>query len=75
MAQVFVTPQAQRDVDVAISTPSLPADSWARIVHSLRTLETFPLAGHELLVQPEGVACLAEEALFRDESSGPLGRS
>ena len=31
--------------------------------------------GHELLVQPEGVACLAEEALLRDESSGPLGRS
>ena len=48
MAQVFVTPQAQRDGDEAISTLSLPADSWARIVHSLRTLETFPLAGPEL---------------------------
>lgn len=48
MAQVIVTPQAQRDVDEAISTLSLPNDTWARIARSLRTLETFPFAGAEL---------------------------
>lgn len=48
MAQVIVTPRAQRDVDEAISTLNLPEDAWARIARSLRTLETFPLAGAEL---------------------------
>lgn len=48
MAQIFVTPQAQRDVDEAISILDLPDDSWARVARSLRTLETFPLAGAEL---------------------------
>lgn len=48
MAQVFVTPQAQRDVDEAISTLNLPEDTWRRIARSLRALETFPLAGAEL---------------------------
>lgn len=48
MAQVIVTPQARRDVDEAISALSLPDDAWARIARSLRTLETFPLAGAEL---------------------------
>lgn len=48
MAQVIVTPRARRDVDEAISTLGLPADAWARIARSLRTLETFPLAGVEL---------------------------
>jgi plasmid stabilization system protein ParE len=27
---------------------NLPADSWARIVHSLRVLETFPSGGRAL---------------------------
>lgn len=48
MAQVIVTPQAQRDVDGAISALNLPEDAWTRIARSLRTLEMFPLAGPEL---------------------------
>ena len=48
MAQVVVTPRAQRDVDEAISALNLPDDAWARIGRSLRVLETFPLAGPEL---------------------------
>jgi hypothetical protein len=48
VAQVVVTPQAQRDVDEAISALNLPDDAWTRIGHSLRALETFPLAGPEL---------------------------
>lgn len=48
MAQVLVTPRAQRDVDDAISTLDLPDDTWSRVARSLKTLETFPLAGAEL---------------------------
>ncbi len=48
MAQVIVTPRARRDVEEAISALSLPDDAWARVARSLRTLETFPLAGAEL---------------------------
>jgi len=48
VAQVIVTPQAQRDVEEAVSTLNLPNDTWARIARSLRVLETFPLAGPEL---------------------------
>lgn len=48
LAQVIVTPQAQRDVNEAIAALTLPDDAWTRIGHSLRVLETFPLAGPEL---------------------------
>lgn len=48
MAQVIVSPRAKRDVDEAISRLSLAADTWSRIVHSLRVLETFPLSGPQL---------------------------
>jgi len=48
VAQVIIAPQARQDVDEAISTLNLPDDAWARIARSLRTLETFPLAGVEL---------------------------
>jgi hypothetical protein len=48
VAQVIVSPQAQRDVDEAISRLSLPADTWTRVVRSLRVLETFPLSGPQL---------------------------
>ncbi len=48
MAQVVITPQAQRDVNEAISALNLPKDAWTRIGRSLRVLETFPLAGPEL---------------------------
>lgn len=41
-------PQARRDVDAAIGSLELPADSWQRIAHSLRVLETFPLSGPRL---------------------------
>ena len=41
-------PQARRDGAAAIETLELPADCWQRIVHSLRVLETFPLAGRQL---------------------------
>ncbi len=49
MARVIVTPQAQRDVDEAVTILNLPGDTWARIARSLRVLETFPLAGAELV--------------------------
>lgn len=48
MARIVVMPQARRDVDAAIGTLELPADSWRRIIHSLRVLETFPSAGPRL---------------------------
>jgi len=48
VANVLVTPRARRDVEEAISVLDLPDDVWARIARSLRTLETFPLAGVEL---------------------------
>jgi plasmid stabilization system protein ParE len=48
VAEVIVTPRARRDIDQAISALSLPKDSWARVVHSLRVIETFPTAGPEL---------------------------
>ena len=35
-------------MDEAISTLDLPDDTWRRVARSLRTLETFPLAGAEL---------------------------
>jgi hypothetical protein len=35
-------------VEEAISALSLPDDAWARVARSLRTLETFRLAGAEL---------------------------
>ena len=48
MAQVIVTPQAQRDVSETIDSLNLPDDTWTRVARSLRVLETFPLAGAEL---------------------------
>ena len=48
MARIIVMPQARRDVDAAIGTLELPADSWTRIAHALRVLETFPRSGPRL---------------------------
>jgi plasmid stabilization system protein ParE len=48
VAQVIVTPRAERDIDEAIPRLGLPDDTWSRIVRSLRVLESFPLAGPEL---------------------------
>jgi plasmid stabilization system protein ParE len=49
VAQVIVTPQAQRDVDDAVAALNLPGDTWARVARSLRVLEAFPLAGTGLM--------------------------
>lgn len=48
MAQIIVTPQAQRDVGQAIASLNLPDDTWSRVARSLRVLETFPFGGAEL---------------------------
>jgi hypothetical protein len=48
LAEILVTPRAQRDAGEAIANLGLPADTWARIAHSLQVLETFPLAGSPL---------------------------
>jgi plasmid stabilization system protein ParE len=48
LAQLIVTPQAERDVEEAIADLGLPTDTWARIGRSLRLLEDFPLAGRGL---------------------------
>ena len=48
MARVIVTPRARRDVDDAIASLGLPADTWPRIAASLRILRDFPLAGRAL---------------------------
>ena len=48
MAELIVTPRAERDVEEAIADLGLPGDTWARIGRSLRLLEDFPLAGRAL---------------------------
>jgi plasmid stabilization system protein ParE len=48
LAQLIVTPRAERDVNEAIADLGLPADTWARVGRSLRLLEDFPLAGRAL---------------------------
>lgn len=48
MAEIIVTPRAERDVDEAIADLGLPADTWTRVGRSLRLLEDFPLAGRAL---------------------------
>jgi plasmid stabilization system protein ParE len=48
LAQLIVTPRAERDVEEAIANLSLPGDTWARVGRSLRLLEDFPLSGREL---------------------------
>jgi hypothetical protein len=50
----LVTPRARRDVDVAIASLGLPADTWTRVGSSLRILEDFPLAGRALEGQWQG---------------------
>jgi plasmid stabilization system protein ParE len=48
VAQIVVTPRARADVDDAIATLGLPADTWQRVGKSLRLLDDFPLAGRAL---------------------------
>jgi plasmid stabilization system protein ParE len=48
LAQLIVTPRAERDVEEAMANLNLPTNTWARIGRPLRLLEDFPLAGREL---------------------------
>ncbi len=48
MASVELAAAAVEDLDGLIRTHSLPADTRARVVRSLRALERFPLMGPEL---------------------------
>jgi hypothetical protein len=61
VANVEIAPIARVDLDELIATRGLPADTDDHVWHSLRVLETFPLAGralggtwegHRLLVGP-----------------------
>ena len=48
MTQVIITPRVQGDIEDAIGLLELPSDTWTRVRHSLRVLETFPLGGRAL---------------------------
>ena len=48
MARVELAASAVEDLRTLIQTHSLPADTTARVVRSLRPLECFPLLGPEL---------------------------
>jgi len=48
VASVIVTPRAARDIDDAMRSLGLPADTRRRVARSLRLLEQFPLAGRAL---------------------------
>jgi hypothetical protein len=48
VARVELAASAVEDVRTLIQTQSLPADTTARVVRSLRPLERFPLLGPEL---------------------------
>jgi hypothetical protein len=54
MARVELASAAVEDLDRLIRTHSLPADTRARVAHSLRALERFPLIGPALGGRWEG---------------------
>lgn len=54
MARVELAAAAVEDLRALIRTHSLPADTAARVVRSLRPLETFPLLGPELTGRWDG---------------------
>ena len=54
MARVELAPAAVEDLRALIRTHSLPADTGARVVRSLRPLEAFPRLGPELTGRCEG---------------------
>lgn len=54
MARVELAVAAVEDLDGLIRTHSLPADTRARVVRSLRPLQRFPLIGPELSGPWEG---------------------
>lgn len=55
MARVELAAAAVEDLDDLIRTHSLPADTRARVVRSLRSLERFPLMGPALSGRWEGL--------------------
>ncbi len=54
MATVELAAAAVDDLDAIIASHSLPADTWPRVVRSLRALERFPLMGPPLSGRWEG---------------------
>jgi len=48
VAQIVITDQARRDIELAAAVLKLPPTVWTRIARSLRKLEAFPLAGPQL---------------------------
>ena len=54
MARVELAVAAVEDLDILIRTHSLPPDTPARVVRSLRALERFPLLGPALRGRWEG---------------------
>ena len=54
MTRVVVTPSARDDLTGLIRTHSLPSDTWARVIRSLRPLADFPLLGAPLGGRWEG---------------------
>jgi len=48
VTEIIITPRARGDIEEAIAQLELPSDTWARVRHSLRVIETFPLAGKQL---------------------------
>ena len=54
MARIELAGVAVEDLDTLIRTHSLPADTRARVAHSLRALERFPLMGPALSWRWEG---------------------
>ena len=54
MTRVVVTPSARDDLTGLIRTHSLPPDTWARVIRSLRPLAEFPLLGAPLGGRWEG---------------------
>jgi plasmid stabilization system protein ParE len=48
VTSVVVTPRAARDIDDAIGSLGLPANTWRRVARSLRLLQQFPRAGRAL---------------------------
>ena len=58
MATVELAAAAVEDLDALIATHSLPADTRAHVVRSLRALRRFPLMGLELAGRWEGLRFL-----------------
>ncbi len=58
MARVELAAAAVEDLDALIRSHSLPKDTRAKVVRSLRPLERFPLLGRNLGGRWAGLRCL-----------------